>query len=49
MIPAKFDYSRAESAAEAISQLTEYGDEAKLLSGIMGHNLCIDIFGGPVS
>lgn len=27
----------------------EYGDDAesKLLSGIMGHNLCLDIFGGP--
>lgn len=26
-----------------------YGDgvEAKLLSGIMGHNLCLDLFGGP--
>src|SRR5438105_15228337 len=27
----------------------EYGDdaEARLLAGIMGHNLCLDIFGGP--
>lgn len=27
----------------------EYGEgaEAKLLSGIMGHNLCLDVFGGP--
>jgi hypothetical protein len=23
------------------------GPEAKLLSGIMGHNLCLDLFGGP--
>lgn len=23
------------------------GSEAKLLAGIMGHNLCLDIFGGP--
>ena len=23
------------------------GDEAKLLAGIAGHNLCLDIFGGP--
>jgi len=23
------------------------GDEARLLAGIMGHNLCLDIFGGP--
>jgi hypothetical protein len=28
---------------------TEYGDgiDASLLAGIMGHNLCLDIFGGP--
>src|SRR5688500_16978175 len=28
---------------------TEYGGgaDATLLSGIMGHNLCLDIFGGP--
>ena len=28
---------------------TEYGTggDAKLLAGIMGHNLCLDIFGGP--
>lgn len=27
----------------------EYGDnaESKLLSGILGHNLCLDVFGGP--
>jgi hypothetical protein len=27
----------------------EYGEgaEARLLSGIMGHNLCLDVFGGP--
>ena len=27
----------------------EYGDDAesKLLCGILGHNLCLDIFGGP--
>jgi len=27
----------------------EYGDgpDAKLLAGITGHNLCLDIFGGP--
>ena len=24
-----------------------HGDDAKLLAGIMGHNLCLDIFGGP--
>jgi len=23
------------------------GDDAKLLAGIMGHNLCLDMFGGP--
>jgi hypothetical protein len=34
-------YSRARHA--------EYGDgsDAPLLAGIMGHNLCLDIFGGP--
>jgi len=37
MIPAAFDYQRAESAAEAIALLTEHGDEAKLLAG--GHSL----------
>ena len=37
MIPAKFEYSRAASADEAIAQLTEYGDDAKLLAG--GHSL----------
>ena len=28
---------------------TEYGSgaDAKLLAGIMGHNVCVDIFGGP--
>ncbi len=31
------------------SKHPEYGadSEAKLLAGIMGHNLCLDIFGGP--
>ena len=37
MIPAQFDLKRASSAAEAISLLGEYGDEAKLLAG--GHSL----------
>ncbi len=37
MIPAAFDYQRAGSAEEAISLLTEHGDEAKLLAG--GHSL----------
>jgi carbon-monoxide dehydrogenase medium subunit len=37
MIPAPFDYKRASSAAEAISLVTEYGDEAKFLAG--GHSL----------
>jgi aerobic carbon-monoxide dehydrogenase medium subunit len=37
MIPAKFDYIRAESAEEAISLLGEHGDDAKLLAG--GHSL----------
>ena len=37
MFPAPFDYKRASSAAEAISLITEYGDEAKFLAG--GHSL----------
>ena len=37
MIPAAFDYVRAESADHAISLLTEHGDEAKLIAG--GHSL----------
>jgi carbon-monoxide dehydrogenase medium subunit len=37
MIPAKFDYRRADSADEAIALLDQYGDDAKLLAG--GHSL----------
>jgi carbon-monoxide dehydrogenase medium subunit len=37
MIPAPFEYVAAESAAHAISLLTEHGDDAKLLAG--GHSL----------
>jgi carbon-monoxide dehydrogenase medium subunit len=37
MIPAPFDYKRASSAAEAISLVSEYGDDAKFLAG--GHSL----------
>ncbi len=37
MIPAPFDYKRASSAAEAISLISEYGDDAKFLAG--GHSL----------
>lgn len=37
MIPAPFDYKRAGSAAEAISLIGQYGDEAKFLAG--GHSL----------
>ncbi len=37
MIPAAFDYKRAESAPEAVSLLGEYGEDAKLLAG--GHSL----------
>ncbi|HUP87613.1 MAG TPA: xanthine dehydrogenase family protein subunit M [Acidimicrobiales bacterium] len=37
MIPAAFEYQRASSADEAISLLTEHGDETKLLAG--GHSL----------
>ena len=37
MIPVAFDYVRAGSTEEAVSLLTEHGDEAKLLAG--GHSL----------
>ncbi|MGI8664185.1 MAG: FAD binding domain-containing protein [Acidimicrobiales bacterium] len=37
MIPAAFDYVRAESAEHAVRLLGEHGDEAKLLAG--GHSL----------
>ena len=37
MIPAAFDYQRAESAEEAISLVGQHGDESKFLAG--GHSL----------
>ena len=37
MIPAAFDYVRAESADDAVALLAEYGDDAKLIAG--GHSL----------
>src|SRR5438094_4285114 len=37
MIPAAFDYVRADSADHAIALLGEHGDDAKLLAG--GHSL----------
>ncbi|MCP4794335.1 MAG: xanthine dehydrogenase family protein subunit M, partial [Actinomycetia bacterium] len=37
MIPAAFDYVRAESAGHALELLAEHGDGAKLLAG--GHSL----------
>ncbi|MDZ7678471.1 MAG: xanthine dehydrogenase family protein subunit M [Acidimicrobiales bacterium] len=37
MIPATFDYVRADSAEAAVAALAEHGDEAKLLAG--GHSL----------
>src|SRR3954451_22747055 len=33
MIPATFDYVRADDAAAAVAHLDEHGDEAKLLAG----------------
>jgi len=38
-----------EPSAYAPARHAEYGTtvEAQLLAGIMGHNLCVDIFGGP--
>ncbi|MEM9713945.1 MAG: FAD binding domain-containing protein, partial [Actinomycetota bacterium] len=37
MIPAAFDFVRAENAEHAIALLGEHGDEAKLMAG--GHSL----------
>tara|TARA_B100001250_G_scaffold400638_1_gene411429 strand:- start:4135 stop:4962 length:828 start_codon:yes stop_codon:yes gene_type:complete len=37
MIPAAFDYQKANSSEEAIALIVEHGDEAKLLAG--GHSL----------
>lgn len=37
MIPAPFDYVRAESAEEAISLVAQHGDESKFIAG--GHSL----------
>jgi carbon-monoxide dehydrogenase medium subunit len=37
VIPAAFEYARADSVDEAVALLTEHGDEAKLLAG--GHSL----------
>jgi hypothetical protein len=39
----------SESSAYGPDVYGEYGSgiESKLLAGIMGHNLCLDIFGGP--
>ena len=37
MIPAAFDYARADSVDEAVALLAEHGDDAKLLAG--GHSL----------
>jgi len=37
--PSEFDQKRPDRYGS--------GDDAKLLAGIMGHNLCLDLFGGP--
>ena len=37
MIPASFDYVRADTIDAAVAALAEYGDDAKLLAG--GHSL----------
>jgi aerobic carbon-monoxide dehydrogenase medium subunit len=37
VIPAPFDYIKAESVDDAVALLTEHGDDAKLLAG--GHSL----------
>ena len=37
MIPAEFDYHRAESVDDAVRMLADSGEDAKLLAG--GHSL----------
>jgi hypothetical protein len=39
MEPSRFDRTRHDAYGQAV--------DAPLLAGIMGHNLCLDIFGGP--
>jgi len=43
------EWRSIEPSTFAASKHREYGDgvDASLLAGIMGHNLCLDIFGGP--
>src|SRR5246127_1958919 len=38
-----------EPSTYSLEKHPEYGNDAesKLLSGLMGHNLCLDLFGGP--
>jgi hypothetical protein len=42
-------WSSVEPSAWSLAGRPEYGSgaEAKLLAGIMGHNLCLGLFGGP--
>src|SRR5213592_3986365 len=42
-------WSSLEPSAYDAAKHPEYGgnSESKLLAGLMGHNLCMDIFGGP--
>jgi hypothetical protein len=42
-------WTSLEPSAFAREQSDQFGNgtDAKLLAGIMGHNLCLDIFGGP--
>jgi hypothetical protein len=42
-------WASIEPSAYSPARHPEYGDgaDARLLAGIMGHNLCVDIFGGP--
>ena len=44
-------WATIEPSTYEVGRYPEYGSgvDAKLLSGIMGHNVCLDIFGGPSS
>lgn len=43
----RWDSREPSTFSQSISEEYGSGVDAKLLAGIMGHNLCLDIFGGP--
>ena len=43
----RWDSREPSTFSQSIREEYGSGVDAKLLAGIMGHNLCLDIFGGP--